>query len=86
VDGKQIDVSATEMRLLCELMRCRGRVLSRSQLLQNAWGYLPSVTDRTVDTHVKRLRQKLGNAADYLQTVRGVGYRWLQNPEEVEGP
>jgi len=64
VDGKQIDVSATEMRLLCELMRCRGRVLSRSQLLQNAWGYLPSVTDRTVDTHVKRLRQKLGNAEE----------------------
>ena len=84
VNGAPIDVSATEMRLLSELLRCRGRVLSRGQLLQNAWGYLPSVTDRTVDTHVKRLRQKLGPAASYLQTVRGVGYRWKENPEEAD--
>ncbi len=80
VDGKALDISATEMRLLCELMRCRGRVLSRSQLLQNAWGYLPNVTERTVDTHIKRLRQKLAAASAYLETVRGVGYRWVENP------
>lgn len=82
VDGKPVDVSATEMRLLAELIRCRGRVLSRNQLLQNAWGYLPNVTDRTVDTHIKRVRQKLGPAADYVETVRGVGYRWLETPPE----
>jgi len=80
VEGKPIDISATEMRLLVELVRCRGRVLSRGELLANAWGYLPNVTDRTVDTHVKRLRQKLGPAAQYLETVRGVGYRWIENP------
>lgn len=83
VEGRGIDVSATEMRLLSELLRCRGRVLSRNQLLQNAWGYMPNVTERTVDTHVKRLRQKLGPAADYLETVRGVGYRWLEAPPEA---
>ena len=84
VDGKTVDVSATEMRLLAELVRCRGRVLSRGQLLQNAWGYLPNVTDRTVDTHVKRLRQKLGPAGEYLETIRGVGYRWIETPPESE--
>ena len=84
VDGAPIEVSATEMRLLCELIRCRGTVLSRSQLLQNAWGYMPNVTERTVDTHVKRLRQKLGAASDYLETVRGVGYRWLEAPPQAD--
>ncbi len=84
IDSAIVEVSATEMRLLSELLRCRGNVLSRSQLLQNAWGYMPNVTERTVDTHVKRLRQKLGSAAEYLETIRGVGYRWLENaPEET---
>lgn len=83
VDGKNVDVSATEMRLLAELIRCRGRVLSRDQLLQNAWGYLPNITERTIDTHIKRLRQKLGPAAEYLETVRGVGYRWMEEPPEA---
>lgn len=85
VENRPIDISATEMRLLTELLRCRGRVLNRSQLLQNAWGYMPNVTERTVDTHVKRLRQKLGAAADYLETVRGIGYRWVEVPPETEG-
>lgn len=84
VSGKPTEVSATEMRLLCELLRCRGKVLSRGQLLQNAWGYMPNVTERTVDTHVKRLRQKMGNAAAYLETVRGVGYRWVETPEAAD--
>lgn len=83
VEGKLVEISATEMRLLTELIRCRGRVLSRNQLLQNAWGYMPNVTERTVDTHVKRLRQKLGAASDYLETVRGVGYRWIDAPPEL---
>lgn len=85
VEGRKLDISATEMRLLSELLRCRGKVLSRDQLLQNAWGYLPNVTARTVDTHVKRLRQKLGNAAVYLETIRGIGYRWAETPEMATG-
>jgi two-component system, OmpR family, phosphate regulon response regulator PhoB len=83
VDDSPIPISATEMRLLSELLRCRGRVLTRNELLQNAWGYLPNVTERTVDTHVKRLRQKLGAASEYLETVRGVGYRWCETPPET---
>jgi two-component system phosphate regulon response regulator PhoB len=86
VDNKPVEVSATEMRLLGVLIRFRGMVLSRSQLLQDAWGYMPNVTERTVDTHVKRLRQKLGAAADYLETVRGIGYRWVDAPPEGDGP
>lgn len=84
VKGQPIEISATEMRLLTELIRCRGTVLSRSQLLQNAWGYMPNVTERTVDTHVKRLRQKLGAASEYLETVRGVGYRWLETAPDSQ--
>ncbi|MCX7020404.1 MAG: response regulator transcription factor [bacterium] len=80
VAGRPIDISATEMRLMTELMRLRGRVLSRSQILENAWGYMPNVTERTIDTHIKRLRRKLGKAARYIETVRGVGYRWLEEP------
>ena len=55
-----IEISATEMRLLTELLHNRGKVLSRDRLLQKAWGFMPNVTQRTIDTHVKRLRQKLG--------------------------
>lgn len=76
VNDEPVDVSATEMRLLITLMRGNGTVFSRARLLEEAWGYMPNVTERTVDTHIKRLRQKLGDAADYVATVRGVGYRW----------
>lgn len=80
VEGQPVEVSATEMRLLTELLRNRGKVLSRQQLLQRAWGFMPNVTHRTIDTHVKRLRQKLGAASAYIETVRGVGYRWIESP------
>jgi two-component system phosphate regulon response regulator PhoB len=86
VSGKPVEVSATEMRLLGVLIRFRGMVLSRAQLLQDAWGYMPNVTERTVDTHVKRLRQKLGAASEYLETVRGIGYRWIDAPPPSDGP
>jgi len=76
VDGEPVEVSATEMRLLTTLVKHEGTVFSRGQLLQDSWGYMPNVTERTVDTHVKRLRQKLGSSAECLETVRGVGYRW----------
>lgn len=82
VEGTPIEISATEMRLLTELLHNRGKVLSRQQLLQKAWGFMPNVTHRTIDTHVKRLRQKLGAAASYIETVRGVGYRWVEEPPQ----
>jgi len=85
-----IEISATEMRLLTELLHNRGKVLSRDRLLQKAWGFMPNVTQRTIDTHVKRLRQKLGPAASYIETIRGVGYRWVEEapgaPTEVPEP
>ena len=62
------------------LARRRGRVQTRDRLLQDVWGYENPIDTRTVDTHIRRLREKLGAAADQLETVRGVGYRFSANP------
>ena len=62
----------------------RNRVLSREKLLDEVWGIEADITTRTVDTHVKRLREKLGSAGVYIETVRGVGYRFAASPEETE--
>ena len=75
VGDDEIPVTATEFRLLMILMERQGRVQSRSQLLSEAWGYAPEVDSRTVDTHIRRLRRKLGAEADRIETVIGVGYR-----------
>ena len=75
VDGKEIHLSVIEMRLLTYLVEHRGRLCSRDDLLEDVWGYKPDVSTRTVDTHIKRLRDKLGPAGPLLETVRGVGYR-----------
>ncbi len=75
VDGKPITLTVTEFRLLEVLARRRGRVQSRDRLLQDVWGYENPIDSRTVDTHMRRLREKLGEAARWLETVRGVGYR-----------
>ena len=75
VDDQEIHVSALEMRLLLYLTRSPGRMCTRKELLTGVWGYHPDVASRTVDTHIKRLRDKLGQAADLLQTVRGIGFR-----------
>jgi two-component system phosphate regulon response regulator PhoB len=75
VEGSEIQVSNLERRLLIYVLEGRGRVRSRDDLLEDVWGYQPGVSTRTVDTHVKRLRDKLGAAADLIETVRGVGYR-----------
>ncbi|MCL1985062.1 MAG: winged helix-turn-helix domain-containing protein [Betaproteobacteria bacterium] len=75
VNGKDVDLTATEFRLLGTLMRHAGQVLTREQLLDSVWGYQFEGYARTVDTHVRRLRSKLGDAADMIETVRGVGYR-----------
>ena len=63
------------MRLLVYLVEHRGRVRSREDLLEDVWGYKPGVSTRTIDTHVKRLRDKLGDAGALVETVRGTGYR-----------
>lgn len=75
VEGEEIGLTALEFRLLLDLAKRRGRVQSRNALLERVWGYAPGIETRTVDTHVKRLREKLGAASDYIETVRGVGYR-----------
>lgn len=77
VSGKSVELTATEFKLLATLAQRRGRVQSRDQLLRDVWEYDAAIDTRTVDTHMRRLREKLGRAADYLDTVRGVGYRFL---------
>ena len=76
VDGRNIILTALEFKLLKHLMNRKGRVQTRDQLLGDVWGYSSEVTTRTVDTHIKRLREKLGEPGDLIQTIRGVGYRF----------
>ncbi|MGE0784106.1 MAG: response regulator [Sandaracinaceae bacterium] len=75
VGGEEIPLTALEFKLIYDLASRRGRVQSRDDLLERVWGYAPGIETRTVDTHVKRLREKLLEARDYIETVRGVGYR-----------
>jgi two-component system phosphate regulon response regulator PhoB len=75
--GRPIDLTATEFKLLLTLARRRGRVQSREQLLRDVWHYDAVIDTRTVDTHMRRLREKMGRAAKHLDTVRGVGYRFV---------
>ncbi len=76
VDGKEIELTATEYKLLLTLVERRGRVQSRPQLLETVWEAQPDIQTRTVDMHVQRLRSKLGEAGDLIETVRGFGYRF----------
>jgi two-component system phosphate regulon response regulator PhoB len=76
VDTVEVTLTAKEFRLLEALMSRPGRVLSRQRLLDEVWGSDITVTERTIDTHLKRLREKLGVAGDQIETVRGVGYRF----------
>ena len=80
VNSEQIILTALEFRLLRQLVDRRGRVQSREQLLSDVWGYNAEVTTRTVDTHIKRLREKLGTMGKYVQTIRGVGYKFSRTP------
>ena len=75
VKGAPVELTATEFRLLALLMERRGRVQGRDSLLNDVWGYESVIDTRTVDTHVRRLREKLGPLAMYIETIRGVGYR-----------
>jgi two-component system phosphate regulon response regulator PhoB len=81
VNNEQIILTALEFRLLRQLVDRRGRVQSRDQLLSDVWGYSSEVSTRTVDTHIKRLREKLGTMGKYVQTIRGVGYKFSRTPD-----
>ena len=81
VNDEHISLTALEFKLLRQLVDRRGRVQSRDQLLTDVWGYSSDVTTRTVDTHIKRLREKLGDMGKYVQTIRGVGYKFTRTPD-----
>ena len=83
VEDGEIELTALEFKLLVTLYERRNRVQTRAVLLDEVWGIEAELTTRTVDTHVKRLREKLGVARDYIETVRGVGYRFKERPDEA---
>ena len=82
INGKQVHLTSIEFKLLQKLMQRRGRVQDRDRLLNEVWGYESVIDTRTVDTHVRRLREKLGTAGDAIETVRGFGYRLRENYRE----
>ena len=79
VNQTSIELTATEFRLLKLLMQEQGKVQTREMLLQKVWNYQSDIETRTVDTHMRRLREKLGGEASWLETVRGVGYRMVES-------
>ncbi len=81
----ELELTALEFKLLVTLYDRKNRVQTRAALLSDVWGIDADITTRTVDTHVKRLREKLGDVGAYIETVRGVGYRFADNPEEAAG-
>jgi two-component system phosphate regulon response regulator PhoB len=81
VDGEEIPLTALEFRLLSTLVLRRGRVQSRETLLHDVWGHDPGLPTRTVDTHIQRLRKKIGAASAYIETLRGTGYRFRASPD-----
>jgi len=82
VEGEPVRLTALEFKLLQTFIERQGRVQTRDHLLNDVWGIEADITTRTVDTHVKRLRDKLGRAGVYVETIRGVGYRFQLEPEE----
>ena len=90
VDEQEVELTLIEWKLLLALHENRDRVQTRTALLEGVWGMDVSVTTRTVDTHVKRLRDKLQRAGEYIETVRGIGYRFAAapalTPDATEGP
>ena len=78
VRGRRLELTATEFKLITVLAQRRGRVQSRELLLRDVWEYDTAIDTRTVDTHMRRLREKLGTASGYIETVRGVGYRFAE--------
>ena len=85
VDGRELELTATEYKLLVILLERRGRVQSRPQLLEMVWEAQPDIQTRTVDMHVQRLRTKLGEAGELIETVRGFGYRFKGTDKGSKG-
>ena len=81
VAGAAVKLTALEFKLLQYLYETKGRVASRDALLDHVWGYEAALTTRTVDAHIKRLREKLGSAGAYIETVRGLGYRFCEETD-----
>jgi two-component system, OmpR family, phosphate regulon response regulator PhoB len=82
VEQDEIALTALEFKLLLTLFERKNRVQTRASLLDSVWGIQANISTRTVDAHVKRLREKLLAARDYVETVRGVGYRFRESPDE----
>lgn len=78
IDKKEVELTNMEFKLLVILMQRAGRVQTREKLLDDVWDIATEITTRTVDTHIKRLREKLGKTGDFIETVRGVGYRFSE--------
>jgi two-component system phosphate regulon response regulator PhoB len=78
VKGKDVDLTATEFKLLLLMIESPGITQERGDLLKRVWGYNDLIQTRTLDTHIKRLREKLGNHGNSIETVRGVGYRFQE--------
>lgn len=83
VDGEEVTLTRKEFDLLCLLLKNEEQVVSRDQLIQQVWGYAFQGESRTVDVHVRTLRQKLGSAGELIETVRGVGYRVRSKDDEA---
>jgi two-component system, OmpR family, phosphate regulon response regulator PhoB len=83
VSGQAVELTATEFKLLRLLIERRGRVQTREHLLINVWNYETEIETRTVDTHVRRLREKLGTEAEWIETIRGVGYRLAERKADA---
>ena len=79
VNGDNIIITSTEFKLLCLLTSRAGEVQTRETLLRDVWGYQPTIDTRTVDTTIQRLRSKVGNASKHIETVRGIGYRYIES-------
>ncbi len=79
VEGRTVDLTATEFKLLAVLIQRAGRVQTRDHLLRDVWEYDSLIDTRTIDTHIRRLREKLGSAARFIGTVRNVGYRFVND-------
>jgi DNA-binding response OmpR family regulator len=78
VGGKEVKLTPMEFKLLCILMKRAGRVQSRERLLNDVWDMASDVTTRTIDTHIKRLRGKIGKPGSCIETVRGIGYKFRE--------
>ena len=79
VNGNNINLTITEFKLLCLLTNRADEVQTRETLLRDVWGYEPTIDTRTVDTTIQRLRSKIGKAANHIETIRGIGYRYLES-------